>query len=498
MGFYTNLGKGLWKTSQATARIGQRASANIADNWQGRSARRGLLGPGAGPPPPGQVGDFYDYRGVASGPETRALEQGEYPLGLSIRIGRRGRSAPLGVPFSLMRRHAIVIGPAGSGKTESLIIPWMYAALLAGHTVVATDVKGDLKERLKLYASAGGPAPRVPIKTWDSEAEPGGSASWNWISSLTNDARLDAAIVSLLGRQDQNPRPDLWNIDYEITKGLILYARTHFRRPICADDLRACLDQDEIDRSLRGSPRFPGYAELWPYVALSPGDFTKATSGIRPVLAALCTPNIRRVTEKPQLDLDHVLDTPGLVIIGARLSGGAVSEKLSALALGVFQQRLYERLGTQSHDRHVFVMVDEAGPLLERIDFARALTTVRSGGVSFVLGLQAAEMISDDGERGTILGNAAVTVALRGMSEKTADHLSKRFGSRTEQVVSDSTSMYGNERGRQVSHTQLPVLAPRELQWPPFGDYAAVVSLVGDSRVPAKPILVDLTRTDLL
>lgn len=497
MGAYSKLGVGLWKASRSLARASQRTTAGAMDAWQGRAARSGVLGPGDPPPRPGTVGDFYDYRGVASGPELHALQSGEFRLGTTIPLGRRATAAPIGAPFEAMQRHAIVIGPAGSGKTESLVIPWMLAALEAGQTVVATDVKGDLIDRLRQYRDAVGSTRKIPIKVWDSEAAPGRSTSWNWISALTTDTRLDAAIVGLIGRQERATRPDLWNIDYEIAKGLIRYAAAHFRRPITADDLRASLDQDEIERTLSGRTRFPGYAELWPYVSLSSGDFSKATSGIRPALAALCTTNINRVTARTQLDIDQALDSPGLIVIGARLSGGAVSEKLSALALGVFLQRLNERLSTSRHDRQVFVMVDEAGPLLNRVDFPRALTAMRSAGVSFVLGFQAAEQITDTSERATIMGNAAVTVAMKGMSEATAEFLSKRFGTRTEQAISDSAGLVGHERTRQVSHVQLPVIPPRELQWPPFCDHAATVSIAGVRGVTAKPIVVDLERDDL-
>lgn len=497
MGFYGNLAKGMWTVGKASTRGSKRIGASLNDVMQARAGRSGILGPGDGPPPPGLVGDFLDYRGVASPSETAVLRDGEFPLGRTVAFSRRDRPYRLGAPFSAMARHALVLGPAGAGKTESVMIPWIFAALRGGHTVIATDVKGDLKDRLRVYAENRPDRPRARVRTWDTEAVAGQSLSWNWIGAIDTEQQLDAALVGLLGRQDQAHRPDLWNIDYEVSKGLVLYAKALFRRPITASDLRSCLDQDEIERNLAGNLRFPGYAELWPYVSLSPGDFTKATSGIRPVLAALSTASIERVTRAPELDIDEVLDSPGLFIIGARLSGGSITEKLTALALGLIQQRLNTRLSSRSHDRQVFIVIDEAGPLLERFDLPRALTTVRSGGVCYALGLQAVEMIDDENERKTILGNVAVTIAMRGMSEQTAEHLSKRFGQRSERVISDGRSGLHHDRSRQYSHVQLPVIAQRELQWPPFSDYAAVVSMTGDRRLPAKPIVVDLTRTDL-
>lgn len=63
---------------------------------------------------------------------------------------------PIGLPGEVMNRHAVVVGPAGSSKTYSLLIPWMYAALVPNWSVVAVDVKGDLREDFLDFKDAQG------------------------------------------------------------------------------------------------------------------------------------------------------------------------------------------------------------------------------------------------------------------------------------------------------------------------------------------------------
>lgn len=45
-------------------------------------------------------------------------------------------------------RHSLVIGSTGSGKTRRLIMPALQMAALKGENIVATDVKGELYERM--------------------------------------------------------------------------------------------------------------------------------------------------------------------------------------------------------------------------------------------------------------------------------------------------------------------------------------------------------------
>jgi len=79
-------------------------------------------------------------------PRSEFIESG-IPLGRELTHNKM----ILWNPFSTSNRHAIVIGPTGSGKTEFLIwLGCMYNFSL-GSSVLFFDIKGDIKKRLREY-----------------------------------------------------------------------------------------------------------------------------------------------------------------------------------------------------------------------------------------------------------------------------------------------------------------------------------------------------------
>src|SRR3954452_20827309 len=103
-----------------------RAAAAVA---RGRPPRRGsgvrYLPPGAPPPPPMASADYLDYRGAATWEDAAMLVDGDFPVGGFADLKRGKLQGPVGLPAILLNRHAVIVGPAGSGKTYSLIVPWI-------------------------------------------------------------------------------------------------------------------------------------------------------------------------------------------------------------------------------------------------------------------------------------------------------------------------------------------------------------------------------------
>src|ERR1700722_3705064 len=122
-----------------------------------RAASQGLLGPDDPPPPPEWNAAVLDYRGLARPQELQA-SQWRYRLGRPRRSGGDWTILPkeIGLPDEGIARHTTVIGPPGSGKTASIVVPWIYAALSAGRSVVAMDVRGDLWSSLRQYGAIQG------------------------------------------------------------------------------------------------------------------------------------------------------------------------------------------------------------------------------------------------------------------------------------------------------------------------------------------------------
>lgn len=154
-----------------------------------------VLCPGDKTPPGNVAMDYYDYRGVAESRELKYL-QGSNGVFLGRYLWPRGTIGPdLRIPRELLHRNSAVIGPPGSGKTESIIIPWILDLLRGGASVVTVDVKGDLVDRIAV------PAQQMGVRVWYwNSSDFGRSHSWNWLDGIRDSRDIEAAVQSLLGR----------------------------------------------------------------------------------------------------------------------------------------------------------------------------------------------------------------------------------------------------------------------------------------------------------
>jgi len=498
VGLFSTYGKAVGASTRASRRAAMNASNAWAFRSSQRGARRGILGPGDPAPVPGGPVDYYDYRGVASPKEVANLAGLPFSIGTHIdprRFGTaRHRNTRLGLADELLERHAVVLGPSGSGKTEGVLVPWIDAALRSGHSVVTLDVKGDLVERIHRFTARSGQI-GVPVDRWDF-TRAAASKSWGWVAEARSRAELDAVVVAILGREPTSASTDpyFYRRDTEVLRGLVLLAQAASAAPT-PSDLKALLDQVLLERTLSGRPSIPGYQELWPHVIQDPADFDKATSGVRVALGQLTDPSVAHVS-RPGLNVDSVLSRSGLFNIVVPLANGQTAEKLASVALAIISQRLYSRLTSPPGGPRVFLVLDEAARLLDRVDLANLVSVVRSAGVSVVMCFQTVEQIKDENDRGTILGNCGQVVSLRGASERTADYLKSRLGDRPEVAISNTIGSHGSSMSRGVSTEYVPVLRPREISDLPFGERTGLV-FIDDPRATNKPIVVDLTRPDL-
>ena len=256
---YKAAGRTVRGGARAGSRLGESLGSGLAVRSGSRGPRRGYLAPGDPPPPPTATADYLDYRGVATWQEARNLEAQPFTLGTFLDL-RRGRPrGGIGLPEPALNRHAVVVGPAGSGKTAGLLIPWTYSALASGWSVVAVDVKGDLSEQFLDYRSRHGPIPGAVLHKWDF-ADPAHSTSWSWMAELTDDERIDAAITAIIGLPSKQGSldPYFYNRDYRTLGGLLRFARSTARGPVSAGGRFACCRIATSSRALsqliRGRP----------------------------------------------------------------------------------------------------------------------------------------------------------------------------------------------------------------------------------------------------
>lgn len=505
---YKAMGKAVGGSARVGARLGEEmtaaAAARAASRVGLREARRGYLAPGDPTPAPTVGLDYLDYRGTATWEEAKNLEGGAFPLQAFIDLKRGRRMGPLGLPEAALNRHAIVIGPAGSGKTAGILVPWIWAALAEEWSVVAVDVKGDLRDDLTAYnASLGAPPIPIPVRKWDFMTPPE-SVSWEWLAELTDDARLDAAITAILGRRPENSSADpyFYQRDYRTLRGLLSFARAMSPYVRTAGQLIRLLEADgRLNELVLANSRAPGAADLDAVLRFPPHEYPKVISGVVTALSAIETSGVTAVTTSrkgaTKFDLEAALDEHQALIIGAPLRGGQVSATLSSLILNQLAQRLYERFG-QSH-RPILLVIDEAAQITDRVDIAQLMEVSRSAGVGVVVALQDVAKIRDENDRSSILSNAATFAILPGASPLSVKEYGQRLGQRYEQTYSVSAGGQRTGWGPNVNQSYateaVPVLREREIMQPPVGDRPALVHIKApELGITPKPILVDLFR----
>lgn len=503
--YYKAIGKAVGASARAGGQMSESMGTRLALRAAGRGARRGYLAPGDPTPPPTATTDYLDYRGIAAWPEASNLEAGQFPLGAFCDL-RKGRfKGPIGLPGQVVNRHAVVVGPAGSGKTYSLLIPWIHAALTANWSVVAVDVKGDLLESFMDFKDAqGGGALGARLTKWDF-TDPRRSAPWEWLAELHDDARVDAAITALLGRRPEQSTGDpyFYQRDYRTLRGLLRFARAAVARARTASDLIRLLEDDvKLDALVKQHRRAPGVSDLEAALRFPQADYPKVISGVVTALSALDGAAVDAVTrasaKRPSINLDVALDDHGLLIVGAALKGGQVSATLSSLLLNQLAQRLYERFGGDR--RPVLLVIDEAPQIVERVDIAQLMEVSRSAGVGVVVAMQDVAQIKDENDRSSILSNAAALAILPGASPKSVEEFGKRLGQRFERTVGlnvgRSHDGLGSAPPSQTYGTEaVPVLREREIMQPPIDGRAALVHVKAQELgITTKPLLIDMQR----
>jgi len=479
-----------------------RAQKAQRETWE-RSARVtlwGFLGPNDPPPLPEAAEQVHDYRGLTPPNavemlRTTTLDGSLFPVGHVVEVRNPdnqfhpGPAFPIGVPFDILRQHAIIVGRSGSGKTTSIIVPWIYAALFSS-SVVAFDAKGDmLDDVLELCGRNGRHG--VPAGKWDY-TDPGNSLSWNWVADIDDEHSLDAAVTAILGRSEKQGQSDpfFYRRDRQLLGGVLQLAGPLGLRT--ATDMLAFLaDQERVIAAIARFALNRGAVQIRAVVGdLEPFEYRRAVQGTTAALQELATTDVDKVTSgaHPRLTLDEIVAGRKLVVVVAPVMGGHTSEILAGLFLNLFAQRLFRRF--RGAPGQVFLFVDEAPRFVQRFDFEKTLSVARSAGVTIVLALQDVAQFKEETERSAIISNCATWLSLGGVEESTVKYLHGRLGKHN--VAFWSQGSYSHRPGvdLRTQNESRPVLGDREIAFPP-GRRPAILHMK-DPRLTTRPILVDL------
>ena len=471
-----------WKVNRAVANGAAAVAGSTASATQvrrgSRGVRRGYLAPGDPAPVASAGGGYYDYRGVLDLKRVpQDLASATFPLG-SFFSPRGGRvRGPISLPDGVVERHVALVGPTGAGKTTSIVVPWMVAALRSGWSVVAVDVKGDLLQRVEREdgGSLSGRAAEFSYKS------PATSMRWNWLSELDSDRAIDNAVAAVLGRESPpGVDPFFYDQDSMILRGMLeLVQATRDPSRLTTLKLVSLLkDQQALDRRLQLKQHTPAYDRLRTLVADSPSDYIKRITGVVTRLDALSRSTVEKVTSTSDFKAQDLLDNSLLMSIVAPLQDGQMAHMFSSLLINQILFRAYERFGA-GQGVPVLLVLDEAAQLADRIDLEQILSVARAAGVAVLFALQDARQFKDENQRSVLFANAGTVICTQGVSAETAKLMSGRIGMHPVATTSTSIGPYVHGQGHgptlSTSTNMAPVLGEREISAPPFDGRMACV-----------------------
>lgn len=418
----------------------------------------------------------FDLRGLHQGSRP-PYRGGEFPLGRHL-VANGKVGSVIGVPEVAMRRHACVIGPSGAGKTRSVVVPWIVAAVRCGYSVVSIDVKGDMLDLVRTEVQRQGVPLGVRARKIDY-TRPQQSARWNWLQSIDSDRAVDSAVQSIIGRQaPAKGDPYFFHLDGQVLRGLLELAQASPQRHRWnASHLLGLLkDQALLETLLLKYPNSQGSARLNDLPRLAPDDFAKRVTGVAVRLDALARPTVEAVTTNGTLTTSDILHDQQIVSVVAPLQDGQMSQTLSSLFINDLLFRVYDRF-TGYQGPPVLLVLDEAAQLADRVDYQNLLSVARSAGMSVVIALQDVAQFSDPSERSVVLGNCDTYVSFNGVSQESAKFLSERLGKHVvqETTVGRTAQGWGYQTSASTSQQTVPVLGEREIMTIPVGRRPAVV-----------------------
>jgi hypothetical protein len=496
--------RGLFGASQAASRhIANSAAQGAAIRSASRGSaavQRGLVGPWD--PIPAGASGYLDYSGLAT-PGDLSINPWMFPLGRYVLP--KGRTwkvqAEIGVTGATANRHTVVYAPAGSGKTTGVLVPWIYHALYFGYFVLALDLKGnnDLLDMVRQYAFVQEPLPDVMISGFDY-TNPRSSVSWNWIRDLEDESAIETAASVLVGKSDSDHNKEFRLRDIGWLRGLLEFAADTEQPWTVGTIINLLSDPDRLGRLLRNAGSQRSQSRLRTLIdvsalgALDYDDYFRKVQFMLTYLEPLNTHGFNEVTKRATVSLRDLATDPGLLIVTAPLADDRLSATVSSLFMAQFINLQLKKFNQDR--RPVLLVLDEAPRLQDRLDLEQLLATTRSSRTSVLLAIQDVTQF-EERERNAILSNCATHILLAGAGDPTTSYFGSRLGRRIASRATISNSFGrdgpGIQTGREIQ--EVPVLGRNEMAYPPGDGYRA---LIHSYDISGKPVLVDLTREELL
>jgi len=339
-------------------------------------------------------------------------------------------------------RGVAVFGPQGSGKTQCVILPTIADRMRAGHSLVVTDVQGELEPYIAKIAAV-----TDHLLVVHNPSEPQASCAINLCDWLHDVADAQAMAAVLLSGDRRQGGDSFWR---KAAINLLAACALHY--PSFGAILDARHDLQQMARALKES-RVPGVADLAADFAASMGTkdprlalnimATAFESGLAPWAA----PALRAITDHTDLDLAHQLITRPTVIIlrCARRHTEAYGPYLGTI-LRVLTSHL-DDLGQRAGGVLPIPvgLILEEFPALGRLEsLVRDINLVRKRRISVLTAAQSLaqfdHIYAGPGEAEQLLAGLAPRSVFGGCDSRTAEYFSELSGEQTVALTSVSRS----------------------------------------------------------
>jgi hypothetical protein len=343
----------------------------------------------------------------------------------------------LGRRFSLsgedIARGIAVFGPQGSGKTQCVILPAIADRMRDGHSLIVTDVQGELQPYIEKLAAATG-----HVIVVHDPSNPKQSCHLNlcrWITSVVDAQATAAVLLSESYRQNQNP---FWT---QAATNLLAASALHY--PNVSAIVIAHRDERQMAKDLQHS-QVRGVADL-------AADFVNSMLSGEPRLAhniastafieglsPWAEPDLWAITDDTNVNLDQqLIQVPTVFIL--RYSGHHI--KTYGPYLGAILHVLIARLDALAQKKGGALpipvgLILEEFPALGRLDsLLRNINLVRKRRISILTAAQSLAQFEHiypgQGETDQLLAGLATKIVFGGCDKRTADFFSDLSGQQT-------------------------------------------------------------------
>lgn len=373
--------------------------------------------------------------------------------------------------------HVLVVGGTGAGKSVGYVMPNIYAAAMAGDSLVVADPKGELLKATGGWLQVQG----YDVRVFDLIGNRGDG--WNPIATLRDDQEVDllADVVIRNAVQDAGRETTyFFSLEKTALMAIIKFVQTlpPAQRNFLTVTTLLTLPVDALGRLIK--ERGPvGAVESWGHVE---------AARTPPIVGLSARLNIIRhtgslLTPEPGTGIDFGELKTRKMALFCILPVGDVSLKpvLAAFYTFLFRRLCYgER---KAGDRAIRLILDEFANLGHIGNFNQVIAIARGYGVNVSLILQTRSQLRDlygEAEAKNIAGNCGLQILLGTQDFETADIFSRALGiaavRRRQDYVNLTLSKRFMERSADEITAKRALLEPYEIFQLPASEGIALIA----------------------